>query len=116
MAVFCFLISSEGIVELSCDEASTPAHSTGCLTFGTFRRACQLSAHMCVSNSIPPLRVEYVATLKPPHLVVVCEAIQANGTLGAITVADDWWCCRRPGTRLSLQCGVTNLALNRWDR
>eukprot|EP00959_Pyramimonas_sp_CCMP1952_P472647 9500378-Pyramimonas_sp.AAC.1 len=60
-------------MKLSCDEAYGPANGTGCLTCGTFQRACQLSVHMCVSNSIPALRVEYVATLKPPHLVVVFE-------------------------------------------
>eukprot|EP00959_Pyramimonas_sp_CCMP1952_P268691 5617900-Pyramimonas_sp.AAC.1 len=73
MAVFCILISSEGAMKLSCDEANTQANNTGRLTRGTLQRACQLSVHMCVSNSIPALCVEYVATLKPSHLVVVYE-------------------------------------------
>eukprot|EP00959_Pyramimonas_sp_CCMP1952_P189642 3967170-Pyramimonas_sp.AAC.1 len=77
-------------MKLCCGEANTPANNTGCLTCGTFQRASQLSAHMCVSNTIPALRVEYAATLKPPHLVVVHEIVQANGTRGKITITDDW--------------------------
>eukprot|EP00959_Pyramimonas_sp_CCMP1952_P194841 4074428-Pyramimonas_sp.AAC.1 len=37
-------------------DAMRPTHSRGRLTCGAFQRACQLSAHMCVSNSVPALR------------------------------------------------------------
>eukprot|EP00959_Pyramimonas_sp_CCMP1952_P329355 6895265-Pyramimonas_sp.AAC.1 len=51
MAIFRILISSEGIMKLSCDGTNTPANSAGRLARGTIQRACQLSAHMCVSKT-----------------------------------------------------------------
>eukprot|EP00959_Pyramimonas_sp_CCMP1952_P034151 715746-Pyramimonas_sp.AAC.1 len=71
---------------------------------------------MCRNHSIPALRMEYVATLKPPHPVVVDEVAQANGKLVEVTVTDDRRRCRWPDARLALQRGLTNLALDRWDR
>eukprot|EP00959_Pyramimonas_sp_CCMP1952_P398041 8340119-Pyramimonas_sp.AAC.1 len=59
--------------------------------------SCRLT-YMCVSHSIPALRMISVDTLKPPHLVVACGVVQAHGTLGKINIAGDWWGCRWPDT------------------
>eukprot|EP00959_Pyramimonas_sp_CCMP1952_P437639 9162768-Pyramimonas_sp.AAC.1 len=55
--------------------------------------------------------MKYTATPKSPHLVVVDEVAQANGTLVKVTVTDDRRRCRWPDARLALQRGLTNLVL-----
>eukprot|EP00959_Pyramimonas_sp_CCMP1952_P381772 7999881-Pyramimonas_sp.AAC.1 len=67
---------------------------------------------MSVYHSIPALCVESVAALEPPDLVVVHELVQAYGTLAEVAVTDDGRCCRWPGTRLTLQGGLTSLEPN----
>eukprot|EP00959_Pyramimonas_sp_CCMP1952_P216915 4536353-Pyramimonas_sp.AAC.1 len=49
----CFLIPSQGAMELGSNEANTTAYGTGGLTRGTFHVTNHLSIHMGVYHAIP---------------------------------------------------------------
>eukprot|EP00959_Pyramimonas_sp_CCMP1952_P094012 1966516-Pyramimonas_sp.AAC.1 len=60
-------------MKLSCDGACASADGACCLTWGTF----QLLPHTCACYTIPTLRMEDTATLKPPYLDLICNLFKA---------------------------------------
>eukprot|EP00959_Pyramimonas_sp_CCMP1952_P371615 7781597-Pyramimonas_sp.AAC.1 len=87
MMVVRIVLSCEGVMKRSCDQTCASAYGTRCLVWG----ALQLSVHARLRNAAPTERVQDVAALEPPHLIVVCELFKAYITFREITVADDRW-------------------------
>eukprot|EP00959_Pyramimonas_sp_CCMP1952_P327543 6857063-Pyramimonas_sp.AAC.1 len=89
MPILCIMFSCKGVMKPGCDEACTSAGGTWCLVWGTL----QLLAHVCLCNAVPTTRMEDMATLSLPYLIVACKLFEAYGALREMTVADDWWRC-----------------------